>query len=242
MLNEQEINFVISQDEIFNQNIRNNDYTARFHPMLAANWINIATHVIIVANLIANRVNFRFAQLRRHAVRGLKDWFPSKLGDSPVLITFIKSVIFRQFVLERRCLWINFGLTFGVLDAITGPRYFYSSRGNFRCLPNAYLIRSDATFNRFFDKILPNFSVFDYIESVVHLLQPSYTGLLLPLSITFSITRSVGLIYGKAPVKKTKPDNNCVFTALSMKFTVKNGKVKKIEKKEQERMQREDIC
>ena len=229
MLNLAELNFCGLDDAVFTAE-KANDYSTMFDSIVSQNWVNLATVILINAHLVVNQINFRLAHMRPFPDQ--KDWWPRLLKQSPVLLSFAKSAINHYFRAQSLSVYVNFSFSLGIMDDRTGPRFLYSSRSNFQGLPTSYLIRNDQTFNYFFDEILPNFDLNDYLENLLSLLNIKYDGYIVPLAITFNLCRSVGIIYGKENEnhhKKNQP--NCFFDALSSIFDIRRGKLYRLKKK-----------
>ena len=232
MLTPQEINWCIRDDEVFTAE-KALDYSELFADVVTQNWVNICTVILINAHLVVNSINYRLAHLRPE--QNKKDFWPKFLRQCPALIAFAKSAMHQYFRSQGLAVYVNFSFSLGVIDDDTGPRFLYSSRSNFQGLQSSYLIRNDATFNHFFDDILPNFCVEDYLESMLTILDIKYNGYLIPLSITFNLTRNYGIIYGLNPKKQSKNNNkteqnNCFFDALSCLFGIRRGKIYRLKK------------
>ena len=232
MLTPEEISWCIRDDEVYTAE-KALDYTELFADVVTQNWVNICTVVMINAHLVVNSINYRLAHLRPE--QNTKDWWPKFLRQCPVLISFAKSAMHQYFRSQGLSVYVNFSFALGVIDDETGPRFLYSSRSNFQGLQSSYLIRNDATFNYFFDNLLPNFCLEDHLESMLTILDIKYDGLLIPLAITFNLTRNYGIIYGLNPKKQPKNNqkrqqNNCFFDALSCLFGIRRGKIYRMKK------------
>ena len=229
MLTPEELSWCVRDDEIYSAE-KADDYSEMFETVIRQNWINICTLILINAHLVVNQFNFRFAHMRLE--ENTKDFWPKILRQCPVLISFAKSALHHYFRSQSLSVYVNFSFALGVIDDKLGPRFLYSSRSNFQGLTTSYLIRNDHTFNRFFDDILPNFSLEDHLETLLTVLDMKYDGYLLPLSITFNLTRNFGIIYGqkRKNAKKFQSNNNCFFEALSCIYGIRHGNIYRLKK------------
>ena len=213
------------------------DYSASFQPVISNNWLYMCTSVT-AQNLVCSQFQYRLAFQRPDPSK--KDFWVAKLHESQSLIHFVKSTIWRLFVLQKKCIYINFSPSFIIKDTLTSNTYFlYSSRSNFACLNQSFLIEGEASFLQFCDEILPNYDLQNYTVNQLSFLNRKYpTGYLLPTALTFHVTASVSMIYGVralfnergtsndccvGPNAKAPAGTDCIWTALSAVVAVKRG-------------------
>ena len=224
-LNLNQIFSIIRADQHIPPNL-SDYYSETFCDIIRTNWSNIKCDLTIGNHLFTNQFTFRISKLQPQ--QG-KDYWPSKLGHHNALIKYAKGIIQEYYVQRFDPLYINFSPNMIVSE--NGESFFlYSSRSNFACLQTAYFIHDLDSFNHFFDVILPQFDLESYIDDAVEILQRKYSGLCLPASLTWHLSRSQGHIFGSGLASsccKGQQKNNCIWKGLSAKFDFFKGKVTK---------------
>ena len=208
-------------------------YSELFQDVIRNNWNGLNCSITIGTNLFCNQFTYRLCKLQ--PVPGT-DYWPKVLGHHIVIIKYAKAIVQEYFVRRAQPVYINMSPSMVVAE--DGETFFiYSSRGNFACFDQAYMIHDEYTFQNFFNNILPKFNLEQYTADVVKEIDRKYKGWMFPVSMTFHLTRSVHKLYGSNTLYmerglserccKTEAKNDCLWRALSAKFEVEDGQIKK---------------
>ena len=180
MLSIEEIHGVIASDQNCD-NFLGNDYSDIFHGVIRQNWMQVATHIMMMQNLICHNVNIRIAKYRTET--NMKDYFPTIIKYHMAMVAFLQSVLFYYYVERRIPVYVNCSMNFLVYDEREdGSTFCYGSNNNFQLFETAYLIRNDNSFHSFCYSFLPSFNLLQYLQTVVNVISQKYDGLIVPLS------------------------------------------------------------
>ena len=229
-----QVNRICRSDISPPNNIRET-YSEPIIPIILEHWDEINCSMTLNPELYCSQFSYRLSMLRPTATI---DYWPEKIGHHPAIVAFAKRILIAHFTNRAQCVYVNFSPSIIVIEQpdedmpVTDTQFLYSSRGNFGCLPTSYLIHDQASFDHFFDEILPNYSLDNYISGVIESLDRKYEGSLVPVNLVFHLVKENHRLYGKeegitAPCCKSHVHNDCLWNVLSSCFDVHQGMIQK---------------
>ena len=228
-LNINQVNQIVRSDSSVIPNLQET-YSTPYQATISQNWHEIKCSLTLNPDLFCSQFSFRLA--KNQPIPGTKDYWPAYFKDHMLIVQYAKCIIKEYFIRQYQPVFVNFSPAILIYDE-GEVFYLYSSRGNFSCLNTSYLIHNDATFTHFFNVILPNYNLKEYIEDAIETLDRKYKGEMYPISIVFHCTKDIHRLYGSRMERglsrhicTEEDDNDCLWLALSSKFGVKNKEVK----------------
>ena len=172
----QDVHELIAQDEHCDGQLE--QYSPEFRQTVESNWREICNSILLLPNLVCQEFRFRFAC--DQTLNSINFW-PPKLADSATLMTYCRRIIDHYFKARRLSIYINFSISFIVVEEDGSSHFVYASRSNFACLPNSILLHSETSYEHFTSSILPSFDLMKYITDVCDALDQRYDGIFLPV-------------------------------------------------------------
>ena len=236
---EGEINAIIRDDSEV-ETVLPRDYSTIIHDTLRNNYHNVKTSITMAPNKITSEFQVRLANLRPDNFMGHRNYWPSRIDDSPNLVRMVKSILMTQFAARRVCVKINFSISLLILDpedSFSPITFLWSSRSNNCCLDSSFTIESYGSLNRFVDEVVAPFSIENHLLKKLESLEQRYSGECMPLALNFYATVDTSTIFGarKTYAQRSLSDNecdttktcnresDCLWKALSSLVTIDDG-------------------
>ena len=152
-------------------------YSPLFRETIERNWSLICNSMMVTPALICSEYRLRFAS---DTTQFVQNFWPETISMCAMITTASRQILSHFFKSRRIPIYLNFSLSFAVVEDDGSCHFVYGSRSNFACLSTAAFCHDEASYARFLNVTLPNFDLANYVAEICNELDRKYDGEFLP--------------------------------------------------------------